>query len=152
MDILTLSETHLEEKNELVEASCSMPGYSFVSRPRKSGKGGGVAAYIKDGMIWNRRQDLETDSIEAIWIEIRPKHSKAFLVGVMYRPPVSSKHLSKDFDIKLHSMLSTISESSQETILLGDLKANFLKARRQRQRTESCLESFWPETIDYKTH
>ena len=72
MDILTLSETHLEEKNELVEASSCIPGYSFVSRPRKSGKGGGVAAYIKDGIIWNRRQDLEIDSIETIWIEIRP--------------------------------------------------------------------------------
>ena len=142
MDILTLSETHLEEKNDLAEAACSMPGYSSVSRPRKSGKGGGVTAFIKDGIIWNRRQDLKTDSIEAIWIEIRPKHSRTFLVGVMYRPPVGSKHLSKDSDNQLHSMLSTISESSQETILLGDLNANFLKQEDKDKELKAVLRVF----------
>ena len=52
MDILTLSETHLEVQNELADAACNIPGYSFISRPRKSAKGGGVAAYIGDHIVW----------------------------------------------------------------------------------------------------
>ena len=48
MDVATLSETHLQYGNldEDPMALYSIPGYSFVSKPRKSGKGGGVAAYI----------------------------------------------------------------------------------------------------------
>ena len=70
---------------------------------------------------------MENENIEAIWLEIRPKHSKSFLVRIMYRPPDSSKYLSKDFNIHLNSTLSKVSEKSQETILMGDLNVNFLK-------------------------
>ena len=52
------------------------------------GKGGGVGAYIVDGVRWDWRHDLENDNLEAIWLEIRPKHSQDFLVGIMYRPQV----------------------------------------------------------------
>ena len=116
-----------------------IPGYSFVNRPRKSGKGGGVAAYIGDGIVWDRRHDVknENDNIEAIWIELRPKHSKSFLVGIMYRPPDSSKYLCKDFNVHLNSMLSKVSENSQEIILLGDLNVNFLKQGKK------ILRLFW---------
>ena len=127
MDILTLSETHLEAHNELAEAACNIPGYSFISRPRKSGKGQGVAAYIFDDIVWDRRHDLENDNIEAIWIELRPKYLKSFLLGIINRPPDSSKYLCKDFNVHLNSMLSKVSENMQETILPGDLNVNLLK-------------------------
>ena len=140
MDILTLSETHHEAKNELAEAACNIRGYSFISHPRKSGKGGGVAAYNGNGIIWDRRYDLDNDNNEAIWIENRPKHSKIFLVGIMYRPPDSSKHLCKDFNIYLNSMLSKISETSQETIQLGDLNVKFLK--QENKEFKAVLDVF----------
>eukprot|EP00795_Rhopilema_esculentum_P007243 gene7243-12925_t len=127
IDILSLSETHIEAGFEQEEAIYDVPGYSFINRSRKFGKGGGVGAYIGDGVVWDRRYDLENDNIEAIWIEIWPKHSKSFLVGIMYRPPDSSKYLSKDFNNHLNSMLSKVSEKSQEKILMGDLNVNFLK-------------------------
>ena len=44
---LTLSETHIENDGEH-SAFCNIPGYSFVSRPRNAGKGGGVGIYISD--------------------------------------------------------------------------------------------------------
>ena len=112
IDILSLSETHIEAGLEQEEAIYDMPGYSFISRPRRSGKGGGVGAYNVDGIGWDRRHDLENDNTEAIWLEIRPKDSKTFLVGIMYRPPDSSKYLSKDFNIHLNNMLSKVSERS----------------------------------------
>ena len=48
-------------------------------------------------------------------------------MGVMYRPPVIFKHFNKGFETQLQSMLSKISESLQDTLLLGDLDANCLK-------------------------
>ena len=63
---MSLSETHIEAGLEQEEAIYDVHGYSFINRPRKSGKGGGVAAYIGDGVVWDRRYDLENDNIEAI--------------------------------------------------------------------------------------
>ena len=127
LHILSLSETHIEARSSQEEGVFDIPGYSFISRPRKSGKGGGVGAYILDGISWDRRDDMENENVEAIWLEIRPSHSISFLLCIMYRPPESSKYLSKDFNVHLHEMLAKASEKSQETILLGDLNVNFLR-------------------------
>ena len=127
MHILSLSETHIEARSDQEDGVYDIPGYSFISRPRKSGKGGGVGAYILDGISWDRRDDLENENIEAIWLEVRPSHSNSFLLCIMYRPPESFKYLSKDFNTHLHEMLAKASEKSQETILLGDLNVDFLK-------------------------
>ena len=86
-----------------------------------------TGAYILDGISWDRRDDLENVNVEAIWLEIRPDYSSSFLLCIMYRPPESSKHLSKDFNVHLHEMLGKASEISQEIFLLGDLNVNFLK-------------------------
>ena len=55
--ILTLSETHISVEDS--EPMFEIPGYSFVSKHRENGKGGGVAAYISDKLVWNRRIDLD---------------------------------------------------------------------------------------------
>ena len=39
IDILSLSETHIEAGLEQEEAIYDITGYSFINRPRKSGKG-----------------------------------------------------------------------------------------------------------------
>ena len=62
---------------------CSLfdiPCYDFVSKPRRTGKGGGVAAYVSDSISWLRRDDLEDDTIECIWLEIILKHTKKFFI------------------------------------------------------------------------
>ena len=82
---------------------------TLISRPRLSGKGGGVGVCITDGIRWDRRFDLESEKIESVWLEIRPRRSKNFLLGYMYRPPESSKYLGKDFVNHLNGMLSKLS-------------------------------------------
>ena len=128
MDVVTLSETHLqcEKSDEDPEALYFIPGYSFVNKPRKSGKGGGVAAYISDWLTFNRRFDLENDEIECIWLQMKPRKSSSYLTGVIYRLPDSSKHLPKDFNNSFEEMLKKVCESSLETILLGDVNVNYL--------------------------
>ena len=89
IDVLTLSEMHIESDDEH-SAVYHIPGYScFVSRPRNAGKGGGVGAYITDGITWVRREDLEVDDIETIWIELWPcrQHCKGILIATIHRPP-----------------------------------------------------------------
>ena len=81
MDVVTLSEKHLqcEKSDEDPEALYFIPGYSFVNKPRMSGKGGGVAAYISDRLTFNRRFDLKNDEIECIWLEMKPKKSSSYI-------------------------------------------------------------------------
>ena len=58
--------------------------------------------YIKENIDYTRREDLENVAVEGIWLEVFIKHSKPFIVGIIYRPPSSSKYISRNFDISQH--------------------------------------------------
>ena len=82
IDILSLSETHIinHEFNDN-DSLYNIPGYKFLKRNRKVGKGGSVAVYLKENTNFNRREDLEHLEIECLLIEIFIKKSKSLLVG-----------------------------------------------------------------------
>ena len=105
IDILTVSETRIQKDSENDnDALYDIPGYSFESRPRNSGKGGGVGVFISDKIPWDRRGDLEDKELEIMWIEVWPsrKHCKGILIAIFYRPPDSSNYLRKDFNARLN--------------------------------------------------
>ena len=120
-----------------------IPGYSFVSRPRKAGKGGGVGVYISDDITWDRRQDLEVDEIESIWIEIWPsrQHCKGILIDTIYWPPDTSKYLHKDFNTVFNSMMTRASGESKDMIVLGNMNVNCL-APGDNKNLKSVFELF----------
>ena len=101
--IFSLSETSMSEN--VHNAFFDIRGYSFIRRDRKSGHGGGVGLYIRDGINFARRIDLENDETESLWVEIRLKNTKPFISGTIYKPPDSSKHLSKNFNFFLSKTL-----------------------------------------------
>lgn len=128
IDILTLSETHLNDADfNGNQGLYNIQGYEFVCRNRKVGKGGGVAFYIKNDIRWKRRYDIESDNIESIWLEIFINKSKSFLISSIYKPPEGSKYLLKDFDESFDKMLSNVTSTKMEVILMGDCNVNFFK-------------------------
>ena len=119
IDIFAFTETHImDEPGELFD----LPGYTYINKPRTSGKGGGVCLYISDRLNWTRRNDLETVELESIWIEVFPHKSKSILICVMYRPPDSSSYVPKDFSNFLSTQLSSATKSNNE------LNINYLEA------------------------
>ena len=94
--------------------------HSFIRRDQKSGQGGGVGLYIRDGIDFARRPDLENDETESLWMEIRLKNTKPFVFGTIYKPPDSSKHLSKNFNFFLSKTLQSIDSEKRESIIMGD--------------------------------
>ena len=58
-DILTLSEKWLKENPQLL-SHVSIPSYASEFRNRDKVKGGGVGAYIKTNVKYNRRKDIES--------------------------------------------------------------------------------------------
>lgn len=125
-DIFALTETHIDENTANANVY-EITGYEFISRHRENGSGGGVGVYVKNGLNWKRRMDFEHKSTECIWLEFFVTHSKSFFIACYYRPPNTSKYLSKDFNITFNDSLIAAQCEQKEIILLGDLNANYLK-------------------------
>ena len=116
-------------------------GYDFLGKPRTSGQGGGAGIYISQSIPFQRRLDLEDNDIECIWIEILFPKSKGFLIGVIYRPPDSSKHLPDNFNETFESMMSTVVSEDKECILTGDINCNYLEGSDHKD-LKAILSSF----------
>lgn len=123
VNLFGITETLLTAS--LLSSFVYIDGYNFERKDR-NGKGGGVAVYIKEGIDYIRREDLENNNVEGIWLEIIVKHSKSFIVGIIYRPPISSKHISKNFDETLLNTVSNINKENKELLILGDFNCNYL--------------------------
>ena len=123
LDVVGLSETHLCDSN--ITKNLKVKGYDLKKRNRTSGPNGGVCFYVKDGISFKERSDLSHDIIENIYIEISIKKSKPLIVGCFYRPPDSSKYLSKDFNDHLIQNIDKISRENKEMIIMGDFNIDY---------------------------
>ena len=69
----------------------SIQGYNIYRRDRAFGRGGGVCAFVADGIPTKHRFDLESASFEALWRWLRPHRLPRPLSGilccVLYNPP-----------------------------------------------------------------
>ena len=73
-----------------------------------------------------------------MWLEIFFKNAKKFLIAVLYRPPDSSKHPSKNFVETLSNKLETMQNQSKETIITGDINCDYANPESHRD-VKSCL-------------
>ena len=95
-----------------------IPGYTFLYKIRENGIGGGVGMYIRINIHFIIREDLYDPQNECIWVEITP--TKSFILGLMYKPPDSSIHLSKNFTPNLAAKFQNINRENKEVIIMGD--------------------------------
>ena len=123
-DIFSLSETSISE--DLHNAFFDIRGYSFIRSDRKSGQGGDGGLYIRDGIDFARRPDLENDETESLWVEIRLKNTRPLIFGTNYKPPDSSKHLSKKFNFFLSKTLQSFNSEKRESVITVDMNVNYL--------------------------
>ena len=86
--------------------------------------GGGVVVYIRDNISFKRRQDLEINPLEAVWVEVSLKN-KTILIGSVYRPPNSTVEylnlISESFD-------RAINTGTKDILILGDFNYNMLSS------------------------
>ena len=109
-DIIAIIESFLDDV--IGDSEISDSSYCVFRRDRNR-HGGGVMLLIKSTICATRRAYLEGD-FELLWIEI--SHSRGvFLLGVFYRPPVSSS----EYLYNLQNSLARIPDS-QTIILCGD--------------------------------
>ena len=141
IDIFALNEIFINtEDDEIIDDSQSreifissyktdnqfkVQGYDFIYKSRDKGSGGGVGIYIKENIDYKIRKDLENPEI-SICVEIKPKKSNSWIFSTMYKPPDSSKYLTKNFHSHLENILNLITSEQKETILMGDINVNYL--------------------------
>ena len=128
LHILGLSETKL--KSHRTTDIFKINGFQTPFRKdNDSNGGGGLLVYVKNGINAKRREDLETQHISCLWLEISPAKSKPFLVGNMYRPPDSKVEFNDRFEEFIDSLLN----EDQEFILLGDFNKDVLDIDTERE-------------------
>ena len=152
IDIIALTETHIcNETYNNTNGLYNIPGYTFEKKNRRKGKGGGVGVYISDRLNWVRRKDLENDETECLFIEVKLKNSKNVIVGCLYRPPDGSLYLNKNFNDIFQDVLSAVNETLLETIILGDVNANYLKRNDSRELKEIIATAGFKQLITEPT-
>ena len=131
IQILGISETKLKDIH--VDSFFEVAGYQKpFRRDRIQNGGGGLLVYVKNEVSCKRRPDLENEQLECIWLEVKPKKSKSFLVGQVYRPPNSSIVWNETFEDCLENAL----KEEKEMYILGDMNRDLLNEQIKRLWTE----------------
>ena len=111
------------------DISFNIQGYKIERNDRYesaneiSGKGRGVLIYVADHIEYERRIDLESSEVESIWIEIKIKNSKSFLVCSVYRPPSANAEWCEKFAKQIEKSLSI----TDEIYIMGDINYDWKK-------------------------
>ena len=78
--------------------------------------------YVRETIDFEHHTDLQTDNLEILCTEEKPKFSKSFLVLAWYRPP-KYEHQTLN---ALETLLKTTENENKEIILIGDVNCNDL--------------------------
>ena len=78
---------------------------------------------VNNSLQAKRREDLEADDLEVLWLEVCPyKSRRPLFIGGVYRPPSSRVANDK----RLGENIENVHLLNKETILLGDINIDFL--------------------------
>ena len=88
----------------------------------------GIAVYIHNSIadITHRRQDLESDLVECIWLELKPSTSAPnIFVCILYRNPSASHEWFDNF-VQLIDNIHSVKPHA-DILVLGDFNTDLLK-------------------------
>lgn len=117
-DIFGISETFLHSSNN--DNLLEINGFSYIRKDRDGKKGGGLLVYVADKIPYIRRVDLETGTIESIWMEVNYKYSRPFLLNFVYRPPNSPQSWIDHYE----QQLALADSTKLDYYMLGDFNIN----------------------------
>lgn len=120
-DIICIAETKLNNTYET--SKLELAGFKEPYRKdRDVNNGGGLLIYVKSNIHSIRRNDLEDQFCENIWLEIRSSNKK-FLLGLYYRPPNSTS----DYWDYFENNIELVSDLNCDLLILGDFNQDMLK-------------------------
>ena len=123
-DVIGLTETHL---NEVSAKHVTLEDYTLVSNSRSKRGWGGVAIYLRTGVTFKRRTDVdifEEGVLESIFVEVILKGESLF-IGVVYRPPGSDLALFMD-----RMRVIMLKLRGKRLNLMGDFNLDLIKSQQ----------------------
>ena len=135
-DVLELSELRLAENVQ--DRELRINGYEIYRNDRDT-SGGGVAMYVNSTLSHHRREDITDPKLEILWIEVTPKHAKAFVILCWYRPPTSDID-NCSFEA-LARIIRKIDAESIEIILIGDTNCDLKSPKDGNSRKLKLIYS-----------
>ena len=134
-DILAFTETWLNptvQSDDLVFKTFHKP----ERKDRRSDHFGGLLLYVKSGIFYKRRSDLEINGIECIWIEV-VLNKKSLLFGLFYRPPNSSADVYSNIE---ESISLAVDTGTSDIIITGDFNFNVLNSQTKKKIDPLCTQ------------
>ncbi|MEW8547607.1 MAG: reverse transcriptase family protein, partial [Candidatus Thiodiazotropha sp.] len=145
-DVMIFSESWLNPT--ISNDEISIENFHEPVRYDRSGRiGGGVVVYIRDTISFKRRQDLEINNLEAVWVEVSIK-SKTVLIGGMYRPPNSTVEY---FNLISESLDRAFNTNIKDILVLGDFNYNMLNSSNNKM-SDLIQEYSLKQLIEEPTH
>ena len=99
--------------------------YFMYTQPSKLASGG-VAIYVNDKLDHSRVEDMciATNEFEVLWVEIKNKKGKNFLIGCAYRHPNTDPI---NFIEYIETTLAKIHKNKYEIFFMGDFNIDLLQ-------------------------
>lgn len=146
-DILAFTETWLspavDPTDLLLESYCEPE-----RKDRPGDSHGGIMIYIKEGIFYKRRKDLEPRNIECIWLEIA-NCNRRLLFGLFYRPPSSD---AEYITYTENSIALAIDTNISDIIVTGDFNFDLLNERTSRKIESICTQYTLFQVINQPTN
>ena len=128
LDVYCLSETFLTET--INDPYLCIDGYTFVRKDRLHKRGGGLIMYVRDGISYKRRKDLE-GPIETLCIEIKYSNRSILLTSV-YRQPNNDSDSIQHWLSNMEESMYTIYSENKPTILMGDINIDIMSDKKDK--------------------
>ena len=114
--VISITETWLD--STVTDNEINRNGYC-IERNDRNRNGGGVCSYIRNDIAFLPRHDLQSNDLEATWLEILLPKTKPIMVGTVYRPPKQTNFFNHFENVFLKI------RSDIEVIILGDFNVCF---------------------------
>lgn len=105
--------------------------YNTIRKDRNR-RGGGVALYIQEHLLFKVRDDLCVNGLEILWIQIHLPFQQPTLIGCIYRPPKSDiAYLDK-----ICKSIGLALDERRELFMLGDCNINWKNTNSDGNKTK----------------
>ena len=141
IDIFGICETFMSHTDD--DNVVNINEYSKERKDRDSctdiqtDKGDGIVFYIRDKLEYTRRHVLESPDIVSIWIEVKIKNAKSFLICSVYRPPSSTADWPDIFSRQIEMSLS----SNNEIYLIGDFNIDIKAGKLSNTKWKHVIQT-----------
>jgi exonuclease III len=132
LHVIAVSESWLTNKHST--NSYYISGYNCIRKDREDGlRGGGVAIYYHESLKISRTVSKSSKKCltEHLFIEFENSSSEKLLIGVVYNHP--RHNIVKN----LEKVLTSISETYQNILILGDMNINLLSECSETKKFKS---------------